>query len=117
MLLCSKEAKVKKYRQPAPHYSKPRTSSLFGRFHTNFTPVSHRLHTIFISLPQKEGNQPSQTKEGIFMTFLGLEWYWWLVITAVLAVSIPFKIKFMKWWSLREQEKKKRQHGKWGDDE
>lgn len=30
------------------------------------------------------------------MTFLGLEWYWWLVIVAVLAISIPFKIKVMK---------------------
>ncbi len=49
--------------------------------------------------------------------FLGLEWYWWLVILAALAVCIPFKVKFMKWWSKREQEKKKEQHGKWGDDE
>ncbi|NBH84637.1 hypothetical protein D7X88_16055 [bacterium C-53] len=53
----------------------------------------------------------------IFMTLLGLEWYWWLVIVVVLAISIPFKIKFMKWWSKREQEKKKELHGKWGDDE
>ena len=51
------------------------------------------------------------------MTLLGLEWYWWLVIVAVLALSIPFKINFMKWWSKREQEKKEEQHGKWGDDE
>ena len=29
--------------------------------------------------------------------FLGLAWYWWLVIVAVLIISI--------------------QHGKWGDDE
>lgn len=49
--------------------------------------------------------------------FLGLEWYWWLVILVALAVCIPFKVKFMKWWSKREQEKKKEQHGKWGDDE
>lgn len=27
----------------------------------------------------------------------GLEWYGWLVIVVILAVSIPFKIKFMKW--------------------
>ncbi len=51
------------------------------------------------------------------MAFLGLEWYWWLVIAAALAISVPFKIRFMKWWSKREQEKKKEQHGKWGDDE
>lgn len=50
------------------------------------------------------------------MTLLGLEWYWWLVIV-VLAISIPLKMKFMKWWSKREQEKKQEQHGKWGDDE
>ncbi len=48
--------------------------------------------------------------------FLGFEWYWWLVIVAVLIVSIPFKVKFMKWWSRRQQEKKN-QRGKWGDDE
>lgn len=51
------------------------------------------------------------------MTFLGLEWYWWLVIAVVLIIAIPFKIKFMKWWSKSQQEKKKGQHGKWGDDE
>ena len=27
--------------------------------------------------------------------FLGLAWYWWLVIVAALIVSIPFKVKFM----------------------
>ena len=48
--------------------------------------------------------------------FLGLAWYWWLVIVVVLIVSIPFKVKFMKWWSKRQREQKN-QHGKWGDDE
>lgn len=47
--------------------------------------------------------------------FFGLKWYGWLVILAVLAVSIPFKVKFMKWWDRRQQEKKKEQRGKWGD--
>ncbi len=51
----------------------------------------------------------------IFM-FLGLAWYWWLVIMAVLIISIPFKVKFMKWWSKRQREKKG-PRGKWGDDE
>ncbi|MCU0078222.1 hypothetical protein [Extibacter muris] len=51
------------------------------------------------------------------MRFLGLEWYWCLVIVAVLAISVPLKIKFVKWWNKREQEKKKEQHGKWGEDE
>ncbi|MEZ3470794.1 MAG: hypothetical protein K1W40_21120 [Schaedlerella sp.] len=49
--------------------------------------------------------------------FLGLEWYWWLVIAAVLAVSLPLKVKFMKWWSRRAQEKKQHQRGKWGDED
>ena len=49
--------------------------------------------------------------------FLGLEWYWWLVILAVLIVSVPFKIRFMKWWGRREQGKTRETHGKWGDDE
>ena len=49
--------------------------------------------------------------------FLGLAWYWWLVIVAVLIISIPFKVRFIKWRSKRQQEQKKGQHGKWGDDE
>lgn len=87
-----------------------------GKFHTNFTPASRRLHPRSINLPQQAGRQNPQTKEGIVMTFSGLEWYWWLVIVAVLAVAVPCKIKFVKWWSRREQEKKQEQRGKWGDD-
>ena len=49
--------------------------------------------------------------------FLGLAWYWWLVIAAVLIISIPFKIRFMKWWSRHRQEQKEEQGGMWGDDE
>ena len=49
--------------------------------------------------------------------FLGLEWYWWIVIAAVLILSVPFKVKFMKWWSKLEQSKKKGTSGKWGDEE
>ncbi len=51
------------------------------------------------------------------MEFSGLAWYWWLVIVVVLVISIPFKVRFMKWWNKRQQEKKKEQHGKWGDEE
>ena len=47
--------------------------------------------------------------------FFGLQWYWWLVIAAVLVISIPFKIRFMKWWGKRQQGKNQR--GRWGDDE
>ncbi len=47
--------------------------------------------------------------------FLGLQWYWWLVIAAVLVIALPLKVKFMKWWSKRQQ--KKDQRGKWGEDE
>ena len=49
--------------------------------------------------------------------FLGLQWYWWLVIAALAILSIPFKVKFMAWWSKRRQERKKNQRGKWGDGE
>lgn len=48
--------------------------------------------------------------------FLGVEWFWWLVIAAILVVSIPFKIKFMKWQNKRRQEKKNSQRGKWRDE-
>ncbi len=47
--------------------------------------------------------------------FLGLQWYWWLVIAAVLVIVLPLKIKFMKWWD--ERQRGKNQRGKWGDDE
>lgn len=53
----------------------------------------------------------------VMIMFLGLEWYWWIMILAMLVISVPFKVKFMKWWSKREQERKKDTHGKWGDDE
>ncbi len=49
--------------------------------------------------------------------FLGLEWYWWIVIAAALIISIPLKVKFMKWWSGREQSRKRNQRGRWGDEE
>ena len=83
------------------------------QFHTGLTPTSPHFH----KFTSKRGRSALTDKGGSFMTLSGLEWYWWLVIVAVLAISIPFKIKFMKWWSKREQEKKKEQHGKWGDDE
>lgn len=51
------------------------------------------------------------------MTFLGLDWHWWLVIAVILVISIPFKVKFVKWWEKRQKERKKDQQGKWGDDE
>ena len=49
--------------------------------------------------------------------FLGLEWYWWLVILALLVVSVPFKVKFMEWWERRRREKKKEQDGEGRDEE
>ena len=49
--------------------------------------------------------------------FLGIQWYGWFVIAAVLVISVPFKIKFMKWWNKRLQEQKDSRRGKWGDDE
>ena len=48
------------------------------------------------------------------MTLLGLEWYWWLVIAVILVGSIPFKIKFMKWWGKSQQTRKSSKKGKWG---
>lgn len=52
---------------------------------------------------------------------LGLEWYWWLVIIVVFALSIPFKIKFMKWWGKRRQKKTEDKYSektdKWGEEE
>ncbi len=49
--------------------------------------------------------------------FLGLEWYWWIMILVLLVISILFKLKFMRWWNKCRQENKKEMHGKWGDSE
>lgn len=49
--------------------------------------------------------------------FLETPWYLWLIIVALLIISIFFKIKFMKWWSKRRQEQKDSKRGKWGDEE
>ena len=55
-------------------------------------------------------------KEERYM-FLGMEWYWWIVLVIAVGVLIPLKLKFMHEWSKRRQEKKKEQRGKWGDEE
>ncbi len=49
--------------------------------------------------------------------FLGLQWYWWLVIAAAVILAMPFKLRFMKWWSKRQREQNNNRPGKWGDDE
>ncbi len=49
--------------------------------------------------------------------FLGLQWYWWLVIAAAVILAIPFKLRFMKGWSKRQREQSNNRHGKWGDEE
>ncbi|MCI8731671.1 MAG: hypothetical protein HFH59_13275 [Lachnospiraceae bacterium] len=49
--------------------------------------------------------------------FLGIEWYWWIMIAAAAAISIPFKVKFLNWWSRRQQKKRNSRRGKWGEEE
>ncbi len=49
--------------------------------------------------------------------FLGLQWYWWLLIAVGVVVSIPVKIRFLMWWSERRRERKKDRPGKRGDGE
>ncbi len=49
--------------------------------------------------------------------FLGLEWYWWLGIAAVVLVSVPFKIWYMKRWNRRRREEREKQRQKWGEEE
>ncbi|HGM3507216.1 TPA: hypothetical protein ACKOR7_001791 [Clostridioides difficile] len=34
-----------------------------------------------------------------------MKWYTWLAIVLIVLVSIPFKIKFIKWWDRRQKEK------------
>ena len=47
--------------------------------------------------------------------FLGLEWYWWPILAVVLVLSIPLKVKFVKWWNRRLREKENGKKDKWGD--
>ena len=49
--------------------------------------------------------------------FLGLEWYWWLVIAIVVIVAIPIKVVFLKRWSASQRNKQHQSQSKWGDDE
>lgn len=49
--------------------------------------------------------------------FFGLAWYWWLVIALALIISVPFKLRFMRWWGECRQEQKEDRRGKWGDEE
>lgn len=51
------------------------------------------------------------------MKFLELEWYWWLLILAVVGVVIPVKVKFMKWWGRKQKEQKNKESNRWGDEE
>ena len=86
-----------------------------------FTSISHQAHTDFTSFSYIDIVKKNETgfrgKGGIFMKFLSMEWYWWLLIAAVLVISVPLKIRFMKWWSRRQQEKKDNECGKWGGEE
>lgn len=47
--------------------------------------------------------------------FLGMEWYWWIVIIVVIGISVPFKLKFMKRLDRRRREKKENSWGKRGE--
>lgn len=49
--------------------------------------------------------------------FLGFTWYWWVILVVLLAISLPFKVKFMKWWRQRQKERQNTQRDKWGDEE
>lgn len=79
--------------------------------------ISHQLHFNFTSISMRFFMFILSKEKGGYDMFLGLEWYWWLVILVLLIVSIPFKVKFMKWWNQREKEKKKGQSGKWGEED
>ena len=48
--------------------------------------------------------------------FFGLAWYWWLIIAVIFALSIPLKVKFMRWWNKRRVKKRKFYNDKWGDE-
>lgn len=81
------------------------------QFHSNLTPISTYFYTFTLTK-----GRTLENKEVMIM-FFGLDWYWWIVFLILLAVSVPFKIRFMRWWYDRQQKQKKERHEKWGDDE
>lgn len=46
----------------------------------------------------------------------GLAWHWWVIILLVI-LSIPLKIKFMRWWQTRLDRQSRKPENKWGDEE
>ena len=89
------------YNLPFP---KERTSTSHPP-HTGFTALLYIFLTEGITLTAKEETT----------MFLGIEWYWWLLIVLIVAVSIPFKVKFMKRIGKRQREKKERYYAKFMD--
>ncbi len=83
--------------------------------------ISHQLHTdltptsthFLIFIPSRGENLKIGGNDYVFRFGMVLV----ACYSVALVVCIPFKVKFMKWWGKRQQEKKKEQHGKWGDDE
>lgn len=57
------------------------------------------------------------TQKGGFFMFAGLSWQWWLAILILLVLSIPLKIRFLKWWGEQRDSRRKKEQGKWGDEE
>ena len=47
----------------------------------------------------------------------GMEWYRRLLIIIIFVDIIPLKVKWVKWWSRRQQEKQNNRRGKWGDED
>ena len=73
------------------------------QLHSDLTPTSTHFRTF---IPQG-GTDPPDKGGSEYVFRYGM----------ALVICIPFKVKFMKWWSKREQEKKKNQIGKWGDED
>ena len=49
--------------------------------------------------------------------FLGMEWYWWIVLVIAVGGLTPLKLKFMHEWSKRRQEKRRNSEENGGDEE
>lgn len=47
-----------------------------------------------------------EIKKEVFRMFLGLAWYWWLVIMITFLVTLPFKLKLLKKMSTKNQSLK-----------
>ena len=62
------------------------------------------FYSYYIKKEALSQNKELPQKKEVTNMFLGMKWYKWLLIAAVFLIALPYKIRFIKWWSGRETE-------------